>query len=98
MSTLSQPERDSRQHGIDFLRLEISLGNTFLDVAKTSQILANQQQGKRDAENAYRSACCLYLKLPLTREEKAEIGALLTALQARFVAAGLRIDGWEVLR
>ena len=89
MSTPLQRETVLNQHGIDFLRIEISLGNTFMDVAKTSQILANQQQGKRDAEKAYKSACTLYLKLRFTPEERSEIGVLIAALKARLAAAGV---------
>jgi hypothetical protein len=91
MTNLSQPESEANQLGIDFLRLEISLANTFMDVAETSRVEENQRQGKRDAEKAYLSANHLHKKLLLTSEEATEIGALISALTARLLAAGVAL-------
>jgi hypothetical protein len=79
---------DLNRNGVDFLRIEISLGNTFMDVAGTSKVLANQQQGRRDAEKAYQSATGLLLKVHLTDAETLEFKGLMAALKARLVAAG----------
>lgn len=46
---------ESNQSGIDFLRTEVGLANTFLDVSETSRQPDHQEQARRDALTAYRS-------------------------------------------
>jgi hypothetical protein len=79
MTNVSQPESEANQQRIEFLRIEISLAITFMDVVETSRVDANQRQGERDAQKAYLSARHLHKKLLLTSKESIEIGALMTA-------------------
>jgi hypothetical protein len=89
MSTPFQRGTELNTNAIDFLRIEISLANTFMDVSRTSNVLANQRQGRLSAEKAYRCASRLLLQVQLTANETFEFERGMTALKARLVASGI---------
>ena len=91
MEFFSQAASDANSSGVEFMRTEIFLANTFLDVSRDSRVTVNQEQGRLDAAEAYRSVLHFLPKLRLTTEEILYFATGMDALRDRLIEAGVAV-------
>ncbi|WP_263415244.1 hypothetical protein [Terriglobus albidus] len=75
--------------GIEFLKTEMGLANTFLNVAETTRRPEQRIQSHHDAQMAYREVAHYLPRLQLTAIEKLDFDQRLAALKGRLMLAGI---------
>jgi hypothetical protein len=75
--------------GIEFLKTELRLANTFLDRAETTKVHEHQLQSREDTLKAYRAVLKFLPRLLVSAEEKLDLDTQISALKKRMRLAGL---------
>jgi hypothetical protein len=81
----------SNASGIEFMRTELSLAHTFLDVAETTRVAAHRLQSHEDTQKAYRCLLKFLPRLQLSAEQELDFDQQLTKLKDRMLIAGVEL-------
>lgn len=81
----------SNEAGIEFMRIELSLANTFMDVAETTRLASNRLRSHEDTQKAYRALLYFLPRLKLSADEKRDFDQQTEKLKDRMVRAGIEL-------
>lgn len=79
----------SNEAGVEFVETELSLANTFLDVAETSTVAEHRFKSHQDTLKAYQSVLHLVSRLQLSTEQKLDFEQSILKLRGRMLLAGI---------
>jgi hypothetical protein len=79
----------SNEAGIEFMRTELSLAHTFMDVAETTKLSQNRLQSREDTQKAYRALLHFLPRLQLSAEQKLDFDQQTEKLKERMIQAGI---------
>lgn len=81
----------SNQAGIDFLRTELGLANTFMDLAETTKIPEHRLKSHEDTQAAYRCLLKFLPRVQLSPQETIEFAEGMEGLRDRMLLAGVAL-------
>jgi hypothetical protein len=81
----------SNESGIEFMRTELSLAHTFLDLAETTKVAEHRIKSHEDTQKAYRAVLKFLPRLQLSTEQKLDFDQQLTKLKDRMLLARVEL-------
>lgn len=80
---------ESNRIGVQFLLADLDVGNTFLDVAEVTHVVATRRRNCRSAREAYETVLRLLPRVTPSNEEQRLLDEKIAELKERLLSVGV---------